>query len=181
MATAPWLEDVEGNEVPRLIESNAPLIRAIAGPGSGKTFGLRRRVWRLIEGDGVDAEKILVATFTRAIARSLNEDLGEAAEGVTTATLHSVAFRLLRDNPAARAGFELRFLLEFESDVMLFDVGQEVPSAGRQVARRRLLRKIQSDWAERRDLERAEFWGNVERWLRSHGGMLIGEVVPQAT
>lgn len=181
MTPDPWLEEVEGDAVPLLIESNSPLIRVVAGPGSGKTYGLRRRVWRLIEGDHVAAEKILVATFTRAIARSLRQDLGAVAERVTVATLHSVALRLLRDNPAARAGFEFRFLLKFESDVMLYDVGMAFPVAGKQNARRRLLEKIQSDWAERKDLESAEFGGNVERWLRAHDGMLVGEVVPLAT
>ena len=40
--------------------SDAPVMRVVAGPGSGKTTGLRRRVQRLIEGAGVDPERIFV-------------------------------------------------------------------------------------------------------------------------
>ena len=35
---SPWLKDVEGEYLPRLIESDKPVIRVIAGPGAGKTF-----------------------------------------------------------------------------------------------------------------------------------------------
>ena len=52
--TRPWLDGVEGEAARELIESNAPVICVVAGPGSGKTFCLKRRTWRLVEGDGIN-------------------------------------------------------------------------------------------------------------------------------
>ena len=51
----------------------------LAGPGSGKTFGLVRRVERILhpEGLAVDGhEEVLVVAFNRVIARQLREDIG---------------------------------------------------------------------------------------------------------
>jgi hypothetical protein len=43
----PWDEGVRGTQVPVLINSDA-IIRCVAGPDSGKTFGLVRRVERIL-------------------------------------------------------------------------------------------------------------------------------------
>ena len=53
-----WNEGVRGEQVLPLIELDAPTIRVEAGPGTGKTFGLIRRVersstpkdWRFMDG-----------------------------------------------------------------------------------------------------------------------------------
>lgn len=88
-------------------------------------------MWRpessLVEGDGVDPRRIFVGTFTRAIARDLQAGL---AEQLRVSTLHSRALRLLRENPAALGGRKLRFLLKFEEDAMLYDIGEQMPEAG---------------------------------------------------
>jgi DNA helicase-2/ATP-dependent DNA helicase PcrA len=166
----PWLDGIDGDHLPRLIESHAKVIRVVAGPGSGKTTGLKHRIQRLIEGDGIDPDRIFVGTFTRAIATELEKALGTKH----VATLHSLAYRLLRENQPALGGRRLRFLLEFEEEAMLFDVGRDVD--GDQNARKRDLRRLVASWAQRRELPDTRFWGAVERWLRHHGGMLIGEV-----
>lgn len=44
----PWLEGIVGDDARRLITSDAPLIRVVAGPGAGKTTCLKRRVQRLV-------------------------------------------------------------------------------------------------------------------------------------
>ena len=172
----PWLDGVEGKYLPPLIESRAKVIRVVAGPGSGKTTGLKRRIQRLVQGDGMGRSQIFVGTFTRAIATDLEEALGADLD---VCTLHSLAYRLLRANQSALGGRRLRFLLEFEEEAMLYDVGREVGSNQRD--RQRDLRRLQASWAQRRDLPDARFWGAVERWLRHHGGMLIGEVPHLAT
>lgn len=64
---------------------------------------------------------------------------------------------------------------------MLNDIGLELHDARRQTERERDLKRLQPSWAERRPLPDAAFAGAVERWLRWHGAMLIGEVVPLAT
>ena len=56
---------------------------------------------------------------------------------------------------------------------MLCDIAEHVE--GNDHERKTQLRRLQAAWA-RRDLPDARFWGAAERWLRFHGGMLIGEV-----
>jgi DNA helicase-2/ATP-dependent DNA helicase PcrA len=173
----PWLGGISGQFLPPLIESDDPLICVIAGPGSGKTTGIKRRVQRLVQGKGVQADRIFVGTFTRAIAGELQAALGEE---IRVSTLHALARRLLQENPAALGSRKLRFLLGFEEDAMLYDVGVALPGTGNQVERRRLLNRTQSAQSERTALPDAKFAGQVEEWLIRHGGMLIGEVVPLA-
>ena len=120
IAPAEWLIGIEGEEARELIESDAPVIRVIAGPGSGKTTCLKRRIQRLVQSDSVNPEQVFAGTFTRAIARELAEALGEK---VRVSTLHSLAYEMLRKYPAARQGMELRFLLKYEEDTLLYDVG----------------------------------------------------------
>lgn len=170
--TPPWLDGIDGEFLPKLIMSDARVILVVAGPGSGKTTGLKRRVQRLIERDGVDPSKIYVGTFTRAIASELQSELGAA---IRVSTLHSLAADLLRRNPASLGGLKLRFLLAYEEEAMLYDIA--TPHLETQAKRKRELRRLQSARAERRDLPDAAFAGEVDRWLRKHGGMLIGDVV----
>lgn len=177
----PWLEGIEGEYLPRLILSDANVIRVVAGPGSGKTTGLKRRIQRLLERDSVEPSRIYVGTFTRAIAQELTDELGDhVVRGVRVSTLHSLAYELLRSHPPAQIGHNLRFLLEFEEASMLYDIGLETRDGLTMPERRTKLRRLQAAWSERRALGDAAFEGAVDRWLRSHEALLIGEVVPLA-
>ena len=182
LGTAAWLDGIDGENLPRLITSDKSVIRVVAGPGSGKTLGLQRRVQRLIQADSVDPSKIFVGTFTRAITAELAVSLGDQlAKGIEVSTLHSLAYRLLRDNPHVFQGRALRFLLNFETSPMLYDVGHTLSDSSTQADRGRLLRRLQADYAHKREAGEAMFAGEVDRWLRRHGGMLIDEIVPFAT
>ena len=89
---APWLEGIEGKTAHELIESKAPVIRVVAGPGSGKTTCLKRRTERLILGDMIDSGKIYVGTFTRAIASELNQEAWKRCKSLNaTFTCLSIA------------------------------------------------------------------------------------------
>jgi len=68
---------VRGTQVLPIINSDDPVIRVEAGPGTGKTFGLVRRVQRLLHPDGlnVDGQDILVVAFNRVIAQQLQDDI----------------------------------------------------------------------------------------------------------
>ena len=71
----------------------------LAGPGSGKTTVITRRVKYLIE-NHVRPEHILVITFTRAAAREMQERFSAlsagAASPVTFGTFHAVFFQILK-------------------------------------------------------------------------------------
>ncbi len=72
----------------------------LAGPGSGKTTVVTRRVKRLVEDFGVPPGEILVITFTRAAAKEMQirfEGLmGGRRLPVTFGTFHSVYFGILK-------------------------------------------------------------------------------------
>ena len=170
----PWLEGIEGTNARELIESDEHVVRVIAGPGSGKTTCLKRRIQRLVQEGEIAPTTMFVGTFTRAIASELREALGTE---VQVSTLHSLAYKLLREYPAACQGMQLRFLLGYEEDALLYDVEDAAASIGSIYKRREALRLLQASRAQRTEYANARFDGAVRRWLLRHRAMLIGEVV----
>jgi ATP-dependent DNA helicase UvrD/PcrA len=65
----PWNDDLAGPHLQIAAYPGSPL-RVIAGPGTGKTFALMRRVTRFLE-SGVPHDQILAVTFTRTAASDL--------------------------------------------------------------------------------------------------------------
>ena len=93
-----WDDGLYG--APREIaETDRSPLRVVAGPGTGKTFALMRRVARLLE-DGVDPRRILLVTFTRVAARDLEKALclleSPGVQQVRKGTLHSFCFATLQ-------------------------------------------------------------------------------------
>ncbi|RNA66211.1 ATP-dependent helicase [Alteribacter keqinensis] len=89
------------------VETTEGPVLIIAGPGSGKTFTLVERIYHLITEKEVEAENILVATFTEKAAKELvtrvsnrlhegniKFNLNETYLG----TIHSICLRLLEEN-----------------------------------------------------------------------------------
>jgi DNA helicase-2/ATP-dependent DNA helicase PcrA len=76
--------------------------RLLAGPGTGKTTTIARRVAYLIKEEQIDPEEILVLTFTRAAAYELRSKIakffGENDPQPRVSTLHSFALRQLLRN-----------------------------------------------------------------------------------
>ena len=71
----------------------------LAGPGSGKTTVITRRVSYLTGECGVNPADILVITFTRAAAAEMRERYEKLAKGTSRTafgTFHSVFFRILK-------------------------------------------------------------------------------------
>lgn len=80
------------------VECGAPLILAVAGPGSGKTHTLCERIRRLLDG-GARAEEMVVITFTNAAADEMLKRLsrgGDAPAFGYIGTLHGFILRQLR-------------------------------------------------------------------------------------
>lgn len=72
----------------------------LAGPGSGKTYVITRRVRHLIEQLNVHPDNILVITFSKAAADEMRQRFhnsgGASYPGVTFGTFHAVFFHILQ-------------------------------------------------------------------------------------
>ena len=165
-------------------------IRVLAGPGTGKTFALMRRVARLLQ-SGARANRILVCTFTRTAARDLEEELAslgvDGANAVRSGTLHAFCFGLLGQEEVLDAtGRVPRPLLAFEERFLLNDLNGV--AFGTFHERRRRLQAFNAAWARLQSempgwpmdpIDQA-FEGELSGWLRFHEAMLIGELVSES-
>lgn len=80
-------------------ESRSCLV--LAGPGSGKTHTITARIRYLIHNRGVPPEKILVITFTKDAAVSMQRRFNGSETGICPVifgTFHSVFYQILRKN-----------------------------------------------------------------------------------
>src|SRR5581483_1777517 len=161
-------------------------LRVLAGPGTGKTYAMKRRVMRLLEEGGVP-QRILACTFTRTAARDIAKeiaDLGvEGAELVWAGTLHGLCFSILQRNAVLIAtGRVARPLSSSEERFLLQDLRSfgGVPGAEKKLeAFGAAWARLQSDdpgWPH--DLQDQAFQSALLSWLTFHGAMLIGEMVP---
>lgn len=82
-----------------IMHDTGPMM-VIAGPGSGKTAVLTRRIQYLIEVIGADPSKILVITFTRAAAEEMKERflglIHDSSTAVQFGTFHSIFYSILQ-------------------------------------------------------------------------------------
>jgi len=70
-----WSDDIEpGSPAYQIASSTNPRVRVVAGPGTGKSFAMKRRVARLLE-TGIEPASILPVTFTRVAAEDLHREL----------------------------------------------------------------------------------------------------------
>lgn len=179
-----WDDDLEGVALEIAGTEDSPL-RVLAGPGTGKTYAMKRRVMRLIQ-EGVNARRILACTFTRTAARDIGREiaaLGVAgAENVRAGTLHGLCFSILQraavlaaTGRVARplATSEERFLLQ---DLRAFggvrEASRKLKAFGAAWAR---LQCDEPGWPNNQDDR--DFQGALLAWLRFHNAMLIGEMV----
>lgn len=95
----------------------------LAGPGSGKTFVLTRRIAHLIDTHHINPSEILVITFTRAAAAEMQKRFLSLCEGthppVTFGTFHAVFYSILRETSVCRPG---SILSEAEKKKILRDI-----------------------------------------------------------
>lgn len=82
-----------------ICHKNGPAM-ALAGPGSGKTLVITRRVEYLIKKYGVRPEQILVITFTKAAAKEMRERFARITKDdrfpVTFGTFHGIYYGILK-------------------------------------------------------------------------------------
>ena len=159
-----------------LINSDDRVIRVEAGPGTGKTFGLGRRVERIVhpEGLGASPEKVLVVAFNRVIAADLKSEVSKRLEGLglksspRIQTVHSLCLEMIGERHA-------RMLLPHERDPMMEDILFRYPSirslyGGKREAQQ-ALRNHEAGFAEHTTL-----WQAVQEWLAAHRARLVSDL-----
>ena len=192
-----WDEGLEGG-AREIAGSDARLLRVEAGPGTGKTFALRRRVVRLLE-EGADPRRLLAVTFTRNAARNLVEEIRglgvEGADDIWAGTLHAFCFSVLSRHdvlpilgrvPRPLICFGKAGVLQYEAAPLLQDLDQK-EVFGDKRARTRTIRAFEAAWARLQsetpgwptDPHDRQFHDALLAWLRFHEAILIGELVPE--
>ena len=171
----PWDEGVRGTQVPILINSAAATLRCVAGPGSGKTFGLVRRVERILHpaGLGVDGRDVLVVAFNRVIARQLRDDIHARLN--TFDCKHEPIIRTIHALCVEVIGEELRMLLPHEVDAMIYDVLHEYPEVAA------LYDGFDDAGQALRDHDAGHaqhlvLWMAAQQWLVRHKAHLVGDL-----
>ena len=194
----PWNDGLIGAAL-NIAAVDTRLLRVLAGPGTGKTFAMKRRVTRLLEVN-VNARRILAVTFTRTAAANLVKELTDlgvvGCENIQARTLHSFCFAVLgkqevfeflgrKSRPLVT--FSNHGVLQFEAEPLLCDI-RDLGDFGNSRDSTKRIRAFEASWA-RLQSEMPGWPGNpvdhafhdvLLEWLRFHEAILIGELVPEA-
>jgi DNA helicase-2/ATP-dependent DNA helicase PcrA len=126
--------------------------RLLAGPGTGKTLSLTRRIIYLIKEVEVPASEILVVTFTRAamteLRNRLASELGQGAILPHIATLHSFALSTILQSPSGtRLPQPIRIADDYEERWIVQEDLKEILGARiRDI--QELMNKMSADWEQ---------------------------------
>lgn len=190
-----WDDGLSGKALD-IAKSKAKRLRVIAGPGTGKSFAMKRRIARLLE-QGVSPGNILAVTFTRTAAAALVKDLMDlgvsGCESVRVGTLHSLCFSILKRDevfdylqrkPNPIISFNSYGVLQYQAGPLLQDL--DAPSKfGNKRDKTKRIRAFEAAWARLqseaagwpRSATDKAFELELTNWLRFHDAMLIGELV----
>ena len=184
----PWNSNLFGTPL-NIAAYPGTQLRVVAGPGTGKTYALMRRVARLLE-EGVQPQRILAVSFTRTAATDLVHQLAQlgspGADQVAAKTLHSLSFGLLSRNAVFQLlGRVPRALMDHELDTMVCDLAAKFGGKRRV---NKLVEAFEAAWARLQhhdpgwpqDPNDQRFDLELKSWLRFHKAMLVGEVIPLA-
>lgn len=183
-----WDKDLDPESVAHAI-ATAPenRVRVLAGPGTGKSFAMKRRVAKLLE-EGVAPKEILAMTFTRVAAEDLHRELQNlgtpGCDQLEGKTLHSLAMGILSRTHVLQAlGRKPRPLNKFEIRAMRSDLA--VAHGGIKKVKT-LIQDYEAAWAQSqgdepgyaKTKEEQQFQKVLVDWLIFHEAMLIGELIP---
>ena len=187
----PWDDDLpfEQRNAAGHIGSHA---RLLAGPGTGKTRSITRRVCFLIEDRGVGPEQICALTFTRAAAyelrRRVESEVGEERLP-RISTLHSFALRQLLRNSARLTSLPqpLRIADDWEERHIILEDLKALLGLRKIDEARRLMNELSADWqqltADETDwnlrFPNPEFLGAWREHRERYGYVLRAELVYQ--
>lgn len=104
------------------VENTNPQILIVAGPGSGKTTVLTRRIASLIKDKEIPAKNCLAITFTRRAACEMRDRLkillSEQSQDINIHTFHSLCLSILKEN-YEQAGLGKDFIVVSEQEKSL--------------------------------------------------------------
>jgi superfamily I DNA/RNA helicase len=194
-----WRDGLSGTHL-AIAQSTADRLRVMAGPGTGKSFAMKRRIARLVEEMRVDPSRILAVTFTRTAAADLKNELHSLGipncEKIEAGTLHAFCFKLLMQQEVfATLGRVPRGALtllkskvyQFELAPMLEDI-QPLGAFGHKRDMSKRVLAFEAAWSRLQHdspgwpvgLIDQQFNGALREWLMFHEGMLVGELIPEA-
>lgn len=180
---------MKGAETIDIVCSEERKLCIIAGPGTGKTFTLKRKVLKLLE-ERNDPSRMLVVTFSRTAASDIKKELAElgfeGTDKITARTLHSFCFSVLnREGVFDSVGRETRILMDYEKRFMLEDLRNL--GLGTITELEKKLKAFEAAWARLQTEEPG--WPNNEDdklfqkklldWLKFHDAMILEEIVPE--
>lgn len=187
----PWDKDLvdEQRDAAAHVGSHA---RLLAGPGTGKTLTLTRRICFLIENRKVEPEQICALTFTRAAAHELRSRVESevGAENVPRiSTFHSFALRqMVRNSTRLRSLPQpLRIADDWEERHIILEDLKALLNLSRVEEVRCLLNELSADWqrltADKADWEKRfpnpAFLGAWREHRTIYGYVLRAELVYQ--
>jgi uncharacterized protein (TIGR00375 family) len=95
----------------------------VAGPGSGKTTVLTKRIAYMVLENNIAPEKFLAITFTRRAALEMNDRLNllfpKNYSNINIHTFHSLCFSILKENHD-KAGISLNFKVASKHEMKLY-------------------------------------------------------------
>ena len=193
-----WNDDLTGTAL-NIASSNHNPLRVMAGPGTGKSYSMKKRIHRLIEADDIDPKRILAITFTRTAAADMIKELAslgvDGCENVRANTLHAFCYSILMRNdvlnylnrfPRPLLSYPEGGILKFEFAPLLADL-ELIGGFGNKREMCRRLRAFEAAWARlQSDIPGwptntidNNFHRELISWLTYHQGMLIGEIIPE--
>lgn len=186
----PWNTGVSGKAL-TIASATDSRIRVMAGPGTGKSMAMKRRVARLLE-EGIDPNRILAVTLTRNAAKELIADLRSlgvaGCEKAHVGTLHGYCLKLLRKSGVlSYLNRSARLIMQFEDRPLLADLvktggfGSATECGKRIKAFEAAWARLQNDtpgWPN--DSTDKRFHGELIGWMKFHQSLRVGELVPLA-
>ena len=185
----PWDDGLQGQALQIAATPNSPLC-VVAGPGTGKTFALMRRLSRLLEVDQAVPGRILACTFTRTAAEDITRSISQlgvtGAEMVLTQTVHGFCFSMLSAQDVLEAtGRVPRPLLRFEERFLLQDLAKTGLGGVRACSKK--LQAFSAAWARLQHdvpgwphhVSDQVYQSALSAWLRFHEAILIGELIAE--
>ncbi len=187
----PWDENL--TEEQRIASSHIGRhARLLAGPGTGKTLCLTRRILYLNEEEAINASDIMALTFTRAAAAELKRrivsELGENAQLPFVSTLHSFALRMiLHYYSGSRLPQPIRVADDYEERHIIEEDLKLIMNLSNINEVRNLMNQLSADWerlsADEPDWERRfpnpAFLGAWREHRQIFGYVLRAELVYQ--